>query len=404
MHFAAARHVEGIGTLLGDVQGYILQQLPLQTVPEVPGGNELAFLAGKGGIVDGEGHFDGGIADLHKGQGFHSIGSAQGAADGDIRHAGQGHNFARLGLLDGVLTQAVELVQRHDLALGFDLRVMEVADGDLLIDPDGAPLHTAHGNTAHILIVVDGGHQQLQGAIFIALGGIDIPDDGLEQRGQVGAHLVGAVGSGALTAGAEDGGGIELLVGGVQIQQQLQNLIHNLVDTGVGLIHLVDGHDDLVAQLQGLLQHEPGLGHGAFGSIHQQDDAVDHLQNALHLAAEIGVARGIDDVDFIVFIANGGVLGKNGDAALPLQVAGVHHALHRCLIFPVDAALLQHFVHQGGLAVVNVGNDGNISDFILRCHIFDLLFCIRFFISQLVNIPHYQIYCNIFVKKYLKNF
>ena len=65
---------------------------------------------------------------------------------------------------------------------------------------------------------------------------------------------------------------------------------------------------------------------------------------------------------------HGGVLGQNGDAPLPFQIAGVHDALHCGLIFTVDAALLQHFVHKGGLTVVNVGNNGNIADFVLRKH------------------------------------
>ena len=140
------------------------------------------------------------------------------------------------------------------------------------------------------------------------------------------------------------------------------------MDPGIGLIHLIYGDDHLMAQLQRLLQHKAGLGHGALGGVHQQDHAVDHFQDALHLAAKISVARGIHNIDLIVLVMDGGILCQNGDAPLPLQVAGVHHPLHRGLIFPVDAALLQHFVHQGGLAVVDVGNDRNVSDLILRWH------------------------------------
>ena len=36
-------------------------------------------------------------------------------------------------------------------------------------------------------------------------------------------------------------------------------------------------------------------GHTALGCIDQQQNAVDHLQNALDLAAEVRVARGVDD-------------------------------------------------------------------------------------------------------------
>ena len=43
-----------------------------------------------------------------------------------------------------------------------------------------------------------------------------------------------------------------------------------------------------------LLQDKAGLGHGALRRVHQQQDAVDHLEDPLHLAAEVGVSRGVD--------------------------------------------------------------------------------------------------------------
>ena len=139
----------------------------------------------------------------------------------------------------------------------------------------------------------------------------------------------GGIAGGTVAAGAEQHGAVELLVGGVQVQQQLQHLVDDLVDALVGAVDLVDDHDDTVAQLQRAAEHETGLGHGALGGVHQQDDAVDHLEDTLHLAAEVGVARGIHDVDLGVAVVDGGVLGQNGDAALTLQVVGVHDALHR---------------------------------------------------------------------------
>ena len=85
------------------------------------------------------------------------------------------------------------------------------------------------------------------------------------------------------------------------------------------------------------------------------------------------MARGVYDIDLIVFVVHRGVLGQDGDASLPLQITGVHDTLHGGLVFPIDAALLEHLVHQGGFAVVNMGDDGDIADFILRYHILFLL-------------------------------
>ena len=74
---------------------------------------------------------------------------------------------------------------------------------------------------------------------------------------------------------------------------------------------------------------------------------------------------GVDDVDLDAVVAYGGILRQNGDAPLTLQVVAVHDTLRYILILPECAALLEHFVHQGSLAVVNVGDNGNISQFLV---------------------------------------
>ena len=136
------------------------------------------------------------------------------------------------------------------------------------------------------------------------------------------------------------------------------------MDALVGAVYLVDHHYDPVAQFQGLAENEAGLRHGALGGVHQQDDAVDHLQYALHLAAEVGVARGVYYIYLGIAVPDGGVLCHDGYATFPLQVVGVHDPLNHFLVLPVYAGLLEHFVHQGGLAVVNVGYYGYVSKLI----------------------------------------
>ncbi len=66
---------------------------------------------------------------------------------------------------------------------------------------------------------------------------------------------------------------------------------------GVGAVDLVDAEDRTQAHLQRLGQHELGLGHDALFGVDQDDAAVHHAQDALDLAAEVGVAGGVDDVD-----------------------------------------------------------------------------------------------------------
>jgi len=73
------------------------------------------------------------------------------------------------------------------------------------------------------------------------------------------------------------------------------------------------------------------------------------------------VARGVDDVDFRVFIADSGVFREDCDTALALDIAAIHHAFADGLVLAKSARLFQKFVHHRSLAVIDVGYDGDIS-------------------------------------------
>ena len=222
--------------------------------------------------------------------------------------------------------------------------------------------HAAHADTAHVLGVVDGGDQHLRGALGITLGSGNVLQDGIEQGLQVNTGLLQVQRGGTLAGRHVHDGVVQGGFVGLQVDQQVEDLAGDLLAALVGAVDLVDDDQHLQAQLEGLLQHEAGLGHGAFEGVHQQQHAVHHLEDALHLAAEVSVAGGVNDVDLGGAVVHGGVLGQDGNAALALDVAGVHHAVNGLLILVIGAALLEHLVDQGGLAVVNVGNDGNVAN------------------------------------------
>jgi hypothetical protein len=103
------------------------------------------------------------------------------------------------------------------------------------------------------------------------------------------------------------------------------------------------------------------------GPSDEQDDAVDHGQAALDLTTEVGVARSVDHVDdgdgavFVVAV-NRGVLREDGDALFALQVTGVHHAVDQLGALGEGAGLAQHRVDEGGLAMVDVRDDGDVAE------------------------------------------
>jgi len=88
----------------------------------------------------------------------------------------------------------------------------------------------------------------------------------------------------------------------------------------------------------------------------------------LDLAGEVGVARRVDDVDLHRLlrardlVEHGRVLRQDRDAALLLEVVGVHDPLGDLLVLAEGAGLAEHVVDEGGLPVVDMGDDGDVAD------------------------------------------
>jgi hypothetical protein len=74
------------------------------------------------------------------------------------------------------------------------------------------------------------------------------------------------------------------------------------------------------------------------------------------------VPRGVDDIDLHALPLDRDVLGEDGDAALPLEVVGVEDPLAGELARAELAALPQQAVDERRLAVVDVGDDGDVAD------------------------------------------
>lgn len=73
------------------------------------------------------------------------------------------------------------------------------------------------------------------------------------------------------------------------------------------------------------------------------------------------MARGVHDVDARVLPDNGRAFGKDGDPAFPFQSIGIHGALGNTLIVAHGAGLTEHLVNERGLAMIDMGDDGDIS-------------------------------------------
>ena len=190
----------------------------------------------------------------------------------------------------------------------------------------------------------------------------------LEQRLQVVGERVGRLARLPLARDRVQDRERDLVLVGVEIQEELLHLVHDLVGPRVGAVDLVHDEDHGQPGLERLAQDEPGLRQWALARVDEQQHAVDHRERPLDLAAEVGVTRRVDDVDLHVAVAHSGVLREDRDALLALEVHRVHHALGDVLVLAERAGLPQHRVDERGLAVVDVGHDRHVADVVSGGH------------------------------------
>ena len=186
-------------------------------------------------------------------------------------------------------------------------------------------MNAANDDPAEEVGIVKGGDLQLEGLLRITNRGRNVAQDGIEQRTHVvavGLHV--GLGEASETA-AEQVGEIALIIVSAEFDEQIEHLVDGGLGIHPGPVDLVDEHDRTQALLEGLLQHKTGLGHRPLVGIHDQQATVNHAQHPLHFSTEIGVTRGVNDVDPGVVVGDSRVFRQDRDAPLTLQVVGVHH-------------------------------------------------------------------------------
>ena len=166
-----------------------------------------------------------------------------------------------------------------------------------------------------------------------------------------------------------DDGELDLRLVGVEVEEELVDLVHDLLWPGVVSVDLVDDEDDGQLRLQCLVEDEARLRQRPLGRVDKQEDAVDHRQPALDLAAEIGVSGRVDDVQLHVADADGGVLGEDRDPLLALEIERVHDALGDVLVLAERAGLPEQRVDERRLAVVDMGDDRDVPDVVACLHV-----------------------------------
>ena len=360
LQFAAPRDDIGVGIgRLLDPQRDIALGLLEQAVADDPARHLVALGSGERAVVDGEGHRQRRRVDRLRVQRLDFLRAAQRVGDVELFEPRDRDDVAGDRLVDRRALDAAEGEDLRDPAR-LDKIALAVEHLDRRVGPDRAGEDAAGDDAAEIGIGLEQRAEHAEAA-RADLRRLDMLQHEIEQRRHVLFRPVGRERHPALLGGAVEDRKVELLVGRVERGEEIEHLVDHLARPRVGLVDLVDADDGLQPDLQRLADHELGLRHRPFGGVDQHDRAVDHREDALDLAAEIGVAGRVDDIDPNVLPHDRGRLGENGDAALALEVIRIHHPLGDALVVAKCARLLQEPVDEGRLAVVDVSDDGDVA-------------------------------------------
>ena len=195
--------------------------------------------------------------------------------------------------------------------------------------------------------------------------------DELEEGSQVFRLIAEVFNRIAVEARGVDVGEIELLIVGAEFHEKIEGQVQRPVWGCMGPVDLVEDDDRPKAHFERLRKDEAGLRHRPFLGIDEEKDGVDHPEDPLHFAGKVGVARRVDNVDFKIFIVNAGMLGEDRDSPFLLLVETIHDPLRDFLMFAENIGLFEQIVEKGGLPVVDVGDDRDISDLLWVVHMVD---------------------------------
>ncbi len=290
----------------------------------------------------------------------------QGLADSHFPDAGHPDDLAWtcFGRVDPL--EALGDVELRDFH-GLDSAVGP-APRDLLTFLDRAVQDAADSEAPDVRRRVEVRHERLERVAFFVGRRWDVRGDRREQRLEV-LSVVTRVERSAGGLGVRvDDREFDLVLVGVEIQEQLIDLVHDLLRPRIGPVDLVHDEYDRQVSLQRLAEDEARLGKRSFARVDEQQHAVHHRERALDFAAEVGVPRCVDDVELDPPVTHSGVLREDRDALLALQVRRVHDALARVLVVAEHTGLPKHAVDERRLTVVDVSHDCEVPEVGARSH------------------------------------
>jgi len=213
----------------------------------------------------------------------------------------------------------------------------------------------------------------LQGRVYVgvARGGYFVDDRFQERANCVVVTEVVVGGTPSVSAGCEDDFEVEGFIIRTESDEEIKAFIDDIVGACFAAIAFVDDEDYFELEFERFLEDESRLGHGAFKGIYEKEGTVCHAKDPFDFSAEIGVSRGVDEVDThglagewtgLGRIGNGAIFRKDGDSAFALEGVGIEDAGLISGGLGDESGLREKGIDEGGFAVIDVRDYGDIAE------------------------------------------
>ena len=243
MQLAAAGHLISIGAIgFFHAQCYVGFCFLKQAVTDMTAGYIFALLAGKGAVIYIEHHGQSGLVNLDALQCFRVILISNGFTDFCILQAHQGYDVASLSLFHLNTLQALVCIEATNLTRTH-LVLVHQSHGFTIMN--GTTHNATYYNTADKVIIVQSIYQHLQRCFGINIGSGDIFQNNLEQGLQIIIVILHIQLSNSVAGRCIYYGELQLVLISIQLNEQVQHLVHNLLHALVRTVNLIDNNDGL---------------------------------------------------------------------------------------------------------------------------------------------------------------
>ena len=212
VEFAPAADLEGIGGC-GRLHAHcdIRFDFLEKPITDIAAGDVFALPACKGAGIYDKIHTDGGLVDMHKGQGFDGCGVADRLTDGYAGNTCKRDYIADADRLGFNSFQPLEPVKTGKPCFAMLLVICAAYDYAAVADGNAA-LNLSDAYPADVIIIINGGDEHLKRFVFITHGRGNMLDNGIEDGLHAVRKLIRLVTGNAVACGGIDDGEVELII------------------------------------------------------------------------------------------------------------------------------------------------------------------------------------------------